>query len=134
MSTITDPASAADGPAVRCPICAEPNGARFRCRHVRWTFDRGGPLDFVRSVLESSPYISGRGHKASEISSAWLEAHGEWLVERVLLHFDATEGFVFGRLSDTDMLARTIWQAFRPDTERAKIGRVDPPRLGGYRR
>lgn len=121
----------AGGP-VRCPFCAHqnapagPDGAASHCRHVRWTFDQGGPLDFALFSVETSPYTQARGHSAREIGRAWLEEHGDWVVERVLHHFEATDGFVFGQLSDVDLLARDIWRAFHPEAERPQLERVDP--------
>ena len=115
---------------VRCPICAQPNetgaGRARLCRHVRWTFDQGGPIDFALFALETSPYVHARGHSAGDIGAAWLEQHGEWIVERVMLHFEATDGLVFGRLADLDLLARDIWREFHPEPERPQLERIDP--------
>lgn len=118
-------ASECTGP-VRCPICAHGNESLNYCRHVRWTFDQGDPLDFARFALETSPYSQARGHKARDIPKVWWMAHGEWVVDCVLLHFEATDGFVFGELSDVDLLARDIWREFSPEPERAQVQRVDP--------
>jgi hypothetical protein len=117
--------TAAAGP-VRCPFCAAPNQPGSHCRHVRWTFDQGNPIDFACFALETSPYVQARGHSAREISSLWLEEKGEWIVDRVLHHFEATDGFVFGQLSDVDLLARDIWREFHPEAERPQLQRVDP--------
>jgi hypothetical protein len=111
---------------VRCPICAHRNEAMNLCRHVRWTFDQGDPLDFARFALETSPYSQARGHKAGDIPKHWWMEHGEWVVECVLLHFDASDGLVFGELSDVDLLARDILRRFSPEPERAQLQRVDP--------
>jgi hypothetical protein len=111
---------------VICPMCAQPNtGARF-CRHVRWTFDQGGPIEFARFALETSPYVRARGHSARSIGGAWMEEHGEWIVERVMLRFEALDGYVFGELSSLDMLARDIWTEYRPDPLRPQLHRIDP--------
>jgi hypothetical protein len=96
------------------------------CKHVRWTFDQGGPIEFAQFALETSPYVRARGHKASEISAQWYELHGDWIVEQVLLHFDASDGFVFGELAHLDLLARDIWKQFQPEIERPVMHRVDP--------
>jgi hypothetical protein len=124
-TVITREATPADAP-VRCPICARPNQAMDLCRHVRWTFDQGGPLDFAYFALETSPYVHARGHSARDIGTAWLEAHGDWIMERVLRHFDASDGFVFGEVSGVDLLARDIWKAFHPEPERPRLERIDP--------
>jgi hypothetical protein len=111
---------------VRCPICAQSNEPGRLCRHVRWTFDQGGPIDFALFAIETSPYVQARDHSAGDIGAAWLEQHGDWIVERVLLHFEATDGFVFGQLADVDLLARDIWREFHPEAERPQLERVDP--------
>jgi hypothetical protein len=111
---------------VRCPICAAPNEPGRHCKHVRWTFDQGGPIDFACFALETSPYVQARGHSGSEIDNAWLEEHGDWIFDRVLLHFDATDGFVFGQVAGLDLLARDIWREFHPEAERPQLERVDP--------
>jgi hypothetical protein len=82
-------------------------------------------LDFARFALETSPYICQRGHKASEVTTDWMEASGDWITERVTTHFEASEGYVFGELVHLDLLAREIWKEFRPDAERPQMQRVD---------
>jgi hypothetical protein len=126
METTTSPDQTHTGGPVRCPVCAEPNSSSRMCKHVRWTFDQGGPIEFAQFALETSPYVRARGHKASEISSQWYELHGDWIVEQVLLHFDASDGFVFGELAHLDLLARDIWKQFQPEIERPVMHRVDP--------
>jgi hypothetical protein len=111
---------------VRCPICAHHNQPPNYCRHVRWTFDQGDPLDFARFALETSPYSQARGYKSGSIPKAWWMEHGEWVVECVLLHFDASDGLVFGELSDIDLLARDVLREFSPEPQRAQLQRVDP--------
>jgi hypothetical protein len=111
---------------VRCPFCAHPNEPGRMCRHVRWTFEQGGPIEFACFAIETSPYTQARGHSAREINSFWLQERGEWIIERVLHHFEATDGFVFGQLSDVDLLARDIWREFHPEPERPRMDRVDP--------
>src|SRR5690242_16588281 len=99
----------------RCPICGQDNDTASRCKHVRWTFDQGDPIDFARFALETSPYVHARGGSPRDLKNDWWLAHGEWVVERVMLHFDARDGYVFGELVDLDRLARDIWLEFRPD-------------------
>ncbi|HYM16647.1 MAG TPA: hypothetical protein VEZ14_13915 [Dehalococcoidia bacterium] len=105
-------------PEVRCPICGLMNAWMRYCPHVRWTFDQGGPLDFARFAIETSPYIRGRGYEPSVIPDMWFNAQGEWIVEQVQLHFDAIDGYVFGHIGDLDVLTMDIWQLFRPDPAR----------------
>jgi hypothetical protein len=93
---------------------------------VRWTFDQGDPLDFARYALETSPYVHARGGRPSEISKDWWVGHGDWVVDQVLLHFDASDGFVFGDIAHLDLLARDVWRAFKPESGRPQIARVDP--------
>ena len=93
------------------------------CRHVRWTFDQGGPLDFARFAVETSPYVSARGFKSSDIPNLWWNEHEGWVVEQVLLHFDAADGYVFGEIADLDLLARDVWKQFRPDSVRPSYAR-----------
>lgn len=38
-----------------------------------------------------------------------------WIVDQILLRFDAFDGHVFGQIGDLDLLARDIWKEFRPD-------------------
>lgn len=108
---------------VRCLICGAPNEPMRYCRHVRWTFDQGDPLDFARFAIETSPYVTARGGKSSDITKKWWTMNGAWVVEQVQLHFDAVDGYVFGEIADLDLLARDIWKQFRPDPERPEIPR-----------
>lgn len=115
MGTIIDQmegpgAKAHDG--VRCPLCGAPNTASGQCRHVRWTFDRGGPLEFARYALGASPLTERLGRSAGEISAAWLQVHGDEIVDLIMLHFGVDEGFVFGEVAQLDMLARELWRMF----------------------
>lgn len=116
------------GPAdvVRCPICAHPNASMQYCRHVRWTFDQGGPLDLARFAMETSPYTRARGFALRDIPQFWWNENIEWLTEQVLLHFDARDGYVFGEVAHLDLLARDVWKLFRPDPVRPQMARVDP--------
>ena len=100
---------------VRCPLCGRGNTTMSHCRHVRWTFDQGGPLEFARHAVEVSPYTAGRGYSAADISATWLTTHGEKLMEMIDLHFGIDEGFVFGELVDIDILARDIWRMAKPE-------------------
>jgi hypothetical protein len=125
MGTIVTNATETGAP-VRCPICAHPNEVGRMCRHVRWTFDQGDPLDFARFAIETSPYIQARGHSSREIPKMWWDEKGDWVFEKVLLHFDASDGFVFGEMKDVDLLARDVWREFNPEPERPQMQRVDP--------
>jgi len=111
--------------AVRCPICGRENSPRNECRHVRWTFDRGDPLDFAMFALEASPYVRGRGHQPTDIPKAWWQAHGDWVIEQIDFRLHIGDGYVFGDLNDLDVLARDIWKAFQPDTGRDEIQRTN---------
>ncbi len=112
--------------AIRCSICAQDNTPAHPCRHLRWTFEQGDPLDFARYAMETSPYVQARGHAAGEISTEWWIEHGQWVVDMVMIHFDAFDGFVFGELGDIDLLARDIWKEFHPDPVRPQMARIDP--------
>jgi len=109
--------------AVRCVVCGAMNEPMRYCRHVRWTFDQGDPLDFAHFAIETSPYVTARGAKARDIPRQWWTLNGEWVVEQVALRFDAIDGYVFGEIADLDLLARDIWKRFRPDQERPAIPR-----------
>lgn len=124
-TVITREATPADAP-VLCPICSQPNQASRLCRHVRWTFDLGSPVDFACFALETSPYVRARGHSGANIGTAWLDQHGDWIVDRVMVHFEAWGGFVFGHLGDLDLLARDIFKEFHPDPVRPQLHRFDP--------
>src|SRR5207253_323350 len=107
-----------------CLICGQSNEPPRQCRHVRWTFDQGDPVDFARFAVETSPYVRGRHARPSDIPEDWWRAHGEWIVERVLVHFDAYNGYVFGEMAALDLLTRDIWLEFRPDPIRPSIMRI----------
>lgn len=111
--------------SVRCPLCAHGNTPGQQCRHVRWTFDQGDPIDFARFAMATSPYTSARGFKVGDIPSFWWDERGEWVVEQVLLHFEAADGYVFGEIAHLDLLSRDVWKAFLPDPVRAEMARVD---------
>lgn len=119
MGTIVDQLEGPDGAdvepirEVRCPICAEPNRTLRYCRHVRWTFDQGGPLDFARFALETSAFVERSGGDCRRIPRGWWEERGDDVTDRVLTHFDAREGYVFGDLAHLDLLARDIWNMFQ---------------------
>lgn len=117
---------AAASPGARCPVCAHPNTQAQHCRHVRWTFDQGDPIDFARFAMETSPYTQARGFALRDISQFWWDENIEWVVDQVMIHFEASDGLVFGELADLDLLARDIWKAFRPDPVRPQMARVDP--------
>ena len=111
---------------VRCPICGSLNAWMRYCQHVRWTFDQGGPLDFARFAVETSPYIRKRGFEPSVIPDIWWTAWSDWITQQALLRFDARDGYVFGYVGDLDTLSKDIWHEFRPDTARRALLRYDP--------
>ncbi len=111
---------------VRCLICGAMNEPMRYCRHVRWTFDQGDPLDFARFAVETSPYVTARGGKASGIPKTWWALNGPWVVEQVQRRFDAIDGYVFGEIADLDLLARDIWKRFRPDPVAPEMRRLSP--------
>lgn len=126
MGTIIDQlADKASPEVVRCTVCGHENVPLRYCRHVRWTFDQGDPIEFAKFAVETSPYVQARGFSSSSIPARWWAENGEWVVENVMLHFDASEGYVFGQNADLDLLARDIWKQFRPDPVRPQIVRVD---------
>ncbi len=110
---------------VRCPICAHPNAPMQYCRHVRWTFDQGDPVDFAHFAMETSPYTTARGFSLGTVPRRWWDENVEWVVDQGMLHFDAVDGYVFGELADLDLLARDIWKAIHPDAVRPEMARVD---------
>jgi hypothetical protein len=112
--------------AVRCPICGQGDMATRHCRHVRWTFDQGDPLEFARFAMETSPYTHARGFSLRDIPRIWWVTNGAWVVDRVMVHFDARDGYVFGEPADVDLLVRDVWKAFRPDPVRPEMARIDP--------
>jgi hypothetical protein len=112
--------------AVRCPSCGQDITATRHCRHVRWTFDQGDPLEFARFAMETSPYTHARGFSLRDIPATWWDENGPWVVDRVMSRFDARDGYVFGEPADMDLLARDVWKAFRPDPVRPEMARIDP--------
>ena len=126
MGTIVDQVEGterADDAPVRCPICGVENVRMRYCRHVRWTFDQGDPLAFARFALETSAYRHPRGYTVRDLPEAWWRAHEEWIVERALERFAASDGYVFGELADLDLLTLDIWRAYQPEPERKAIAR-----------
>lgn len=127
MGTIIDQLTDTEAPQeVRCTICGHANRPLQCCRHVRWTFDQGDPIDFAKFAVETSPYVQARGFSSRDIPALWWAENGEWIVENVTLHFDASDGYVFGQNVDVDLFARDIWKQFRPEPVRPQIARVDP--------
>ena len=124
MQRFGNPQDTPEAPPVRCPICGAMNQPMRYCRHVRWTFDQGDPIDFARFAVETSPYVTARRGKASDLTPAWWTMNGEWVVEQVQLHFDASEGYVFGEVAALDLLARDIWKRFRPDPVAPEMRRL----------
>ena len=115
MKTTGEEQATENADAVRCLICGAMNEPMRYCRHVRWTFDQGDPLEFARFAVEMSPYVTVRGAKSSAIPKTWWALNGEWVVEQVQVRFEAIDGYVFGEIADLDLLARDIWKRFRPD-------------------
>ena len=110
-------------PEARCPVCGAWNARLRYCRHVRWTFDQGDPIEFARFALETSTYKHPRGHRSRDIPQGWWQEHGEYILERVLQRFHAEDGYVFGELAELDLLTLDIWRAFEPEPTRAPIPR-----------
>jgi hypothetical protein len=123
MPDMSDAAEGHEQQPVRCPICGADNLPMQYCRHVRWTFDQGGPLDFAHFAMETSPYVTARGRSARDIPKPWWDAHADWIVDQVLFHFDASDGYVFGELARVDLLARDVWKEFHPDPIRPAMAR-----------
>lgn len=110
---------------VRCPICAQPNAPMQHCRHVRWTFDQGDPIDFAHFAMETSPYTKARGFSVPSVPQFWWDTNVEWVVDQVMLHFEAVDGYVFGEVAHLDLLARDLWKSIYPESVRPEIARVD---------
>ena len=126
MGAIIDQVERREPPAdVRCPICGQGNAPQRHCPHVRWTFDQGDPIAFARFAIETSPYFRARGFSARVIPNSWWRDNAEWIVEDILLHFDAIDGLVFGWIGGVDLLARDLWLRFRPDPVRQGMQRID---------
>lgn len=109
-----------DGP-VRCPNCGRENERMRYCRHVRWTFDQGGPIEFARFALETSPYTRARGYSTPDVDKALVADNADWIVDQVMLHFDAGDGYVFGELGNLDNFARIVWNHLHPEPERSPL-------------
>jgi hypothetical protein len=121
MGTIIETVEGGAPSGAVCPLCQHHNRPRAVCKHVRWTFDQGGPLEFARFAMEASPYLAGRGHRLSEIPHVWWSEHADWIVEQVMTVFDVGDGFVFGELAYLDDLTREVWKKFRPDPVRSVV-------------
>jgi hypothetical protein len=131
MGSIIDQINGNEPPAgratpARCPICGRGNAPGDHCRHVRWAFEQGDPLDFVKYAMQASPYVRGRGHRWTEIPKQWWLAHADWIIEQVDQRLHIGEGYVFGEVADLDVLARDVWKAFAPDHDRPAIARIEP--------
>ena len=125
MGTVLDQLNSREEPPpeVRCPVCGAGNAQLRYCRHVRWTFDQGDPVDFARFALETSQYQHPRGLRSRDIPREWWQEHGDFIVERVLQRFHAEDGFVFGELADLDLLTLDIWRSYTPEPERPPMRR-----------
>ncbi len=108
---------------VRCPRCGQDAEEGSGCRHLRWAPERGGPIEFAKSVLVSSPCTKGSGFEAASIRREWWESHHEWLLERIMARLDVADGYCFGDPVEIDRLCLDIWHRFAPEPERAA-----PPR------
>ena len=125
LNSISDSTASGGDEPVRCPVCGAGNTLANTCRHVRWQFDQGDPITFAQCALEVSPYIRNRGGRPGDIPRAWWPQNGDAVIDLVLLHFAVEEPFVFGELSDLDLLARDVWRLFKPEPLRAGIQRID---------
>jgi len=103
---------------VRCPRCGGAANDGVGCRHLRWKPERGGPVEFAKFVVVTSPYTSGRGFVAASIPETWWESEYDWLLERILTRLDVINGHCFGDPIDLDRLCIDIWHEFAPDPER----------------
>jgi hypothetical protein len=126
MGSIVDRVNGSAGTETWCPYCGAGNNIDRHCRHVRWTFDQGDPLDFARFAMETSPYIRARGRRVADIPPAWWAEHGGWLTEHIVTMFHCADGFVFGDLALLDILTRDVWKRFDPDPVRPEQLRYDP--------
>jgi hypothetical protein len=111
---------------IACPHCGHEIVDRMAgCRHLRWTPDRGGPIDFAMYVVFNSPYTSGRGLRAIDIPTKWWEEQYEWLLDRVSTRLSVVDGYVFGEMVDIDLFCMDIWHRFAPEPARVGIDRSD---------
>jgi hypothetical protein len=101
-----------------CPRCGQQIFFQVGCRHLLWAAEQGGPLEFIRHVLEASPYTEGRGLEASAIPDSWLEERYDWLLERIDARVHIEDGYCFGELVDLDLLCMDVWHAFAPEPVR----------------
>jgi hypothetical protein len=90
-----------------------------RCVHLRWTPDRGGPIDFAKFVVQTSPYTERRRQQPGRIPQAWWEQHYDWLLDRIHVRLDVADGYCFGDAADLDGLCMDIWHEFAPEPERS---------------
>lgn len=104
---------------VRCPRCGLSVSGQAGCQHLCWTPNRGGLVEFAKSVLYSSPVTKRRGSRPGEIPPAWWQEHRDWLLGQVAFRLDALEGYCFGDLSEIDRLCMDIWHRFAPEPARA---------------
>ncbi len=109
---------------VRCPRCGEVVEGDDGCRHLRWVPRRGGPIDFAKRVVETSPYTAGRGFIASRLPEEWWESQHDWLLDRIVTRLDVVDGYCFGDPAELDRLCLDIWERFAPQPEPA-----GPPRM-----
>lgn len=94
------------------------------CRRLYWTPQRGGPLDFAKFAIETSPYTKRRGFSVKRIFPTWWESQQDWLLERILRHPDVVHGYCFGEPVDLDRLCMDIWHRHSPEPERPGPERV----------
>ena len=104
--------------AVTCPRCQLGVEGTAGCQHLRWTPDRGSPVEFAKHIVQSSPYTKGRGFRPDSIPPSWWETKQDWLLDRILARLDVAGGYCFGDIADIDGLCMDIWHEIAPDADR----------------
>ena len=100
---------------IRCPRCAQPAAQKPACNHLRWRPERGGPIDFAKSILREKPVP---GMRASSIPVGWWESQHEWLLDRITTRIEVIDGYCFADSGEMDRLWLDLKHKLAPEPER----------------
>ncbi len=107
---------------VKCPRCGQPASERPPCRHLRWFPQRGGPIEFARSIVADR---STQRLVPTNIPRDWWESQYDWLLERITTRIDVIDGYCFALPGELDLLRLDIKHRYTPGPDRE--WERDPP-------
>lgn len=102
----------------RCPRCNHPAAEEPACRHLRWRPERGGPVEFARSIVADR---AASGSPSASIPQGWLESQYDWLLHQITVRIDVVDGYCFADPGELDRLWLDIMHRFAPEPAREQI-------------